>query len=791
MSVHRHTKLILLFLVFAFSNLTITLRQIYPAEQLCNDNSLTDTYYPHVKKLDNEYFVIAWYDYTNLEILFQIYDQVGRKSGTNINTGPADGVNRRYIEALPGNKFIIASSSGGSITAKIYDHNGAIVSTFQVNDDQPGFLDDIEIARLDNNRIVILWTQTNMIIMYRVFTSSGSPLTPSTMLQENTTVKCAPIIKAGPGNSFLICWRRIDIPYDYLYCRFYDINGPLGGANITIDTFLTYSRDLIFMSMDRLINGNYVITYNIYVPSNYDTFYAVLSADGNVLVSRTAVNVSNGYTMESPEVTAISTGGFMIGFDGQTCGICDFNIYLQKYDSNNSPVGSNTVIPVDSISTKYDASLAGFNNGGYVIAWDSYNQASGTSVGDIYFNIWYGDEDIICNDISMMVINSINTPLDFGSNVTDDYIDEVKIIFNSLPSSGSVLLTNGNPVMVNVPYPYNLLTYQSDDSSGVYNFMYTAVDYFGNNSPVCNITISKCFSTCQTCTHAGTSTDHQCTTCKIGFFSFGSFCYEICPVTYFPDKSTSTCVKCSSPCDQCTDQSSCTSCSNGYLLIDNQITNNCQSSCPAGYFLSNTTCKQCDYLCAACSGSATVCSSCISTAFYLKEKSQCLTHCPTDYASDELNICTLCKSINKFYSLRKCVASCPSDEYPNPNGSCAPCTNYLYNGICYDSCPQGLINDTVNKTCYLCSDIGQYFYNNSCVQECPAGYYNNNYNCENCPDGKILYNGKCTEECPAGTKLTEGECKDMSLSSIEGKNLNYPQLKFVRLRPALMEELAV
>jgi hypothetical protein len=687
---HTNIKLFILITILAQINTSIVLKQIFTQEIVLNDNPSTDTWFSHVKKLDNDYIVVVWYD--NPNVLFQVFDPVGRKQGTNKTVGTSIITFKRYIESLPSNKFIICygtNSGSGTINAQIYNYDGTVSeSSFVVNNDMPGIDEIVGIARLDNGGYVILWNKDNNSVYYKVFSATNTALTTSKLVLENTSEKSCPSILSAPNNGFIICWREINGVTDRLLCRFFDTTGALG-ATIVVDSFPTFPRDSRMLSMKRLINDNYIITYHLYPPPP-NTYYSVINSTGAQLLGRIPTN--NIYALESPEVISLSTGEILIVADGVTCSNCSVNNYIQHYDASYAAMGTNTNLNTSATFILWLPSIDSLKNGGYAITWTSYNNYSSNSGYDIVLNIWYGDEtNVTCADISVLMKTQANFAIDFGSNVTDDYIAGVNIVINTLPTNGSFVLTGGSAVTAGTQYAYNSIVFNSDTTSGVYGVTYTAFDYFGNKSPSCNIIISVCYSSCETCGQVGTVTDHKCLTCKVGYFQLETSCFQTCPSSfggsnYYNEVSNNTCLQCTSPCNQCTGPTTCIDC-----MVDG-------------------------------------------------------------YEMDNQNNCITCKSLNKYSSGGKCLSKCGANTYPDVNNICGICSKLLYNGICYDTCPDGTMLDAINNTCYKCSDRNLINYNNSCVQTCPAGYYVNNGSCETCSvNGMFLYNGTCVLECRAGT----------------------------------------
>ena len=155
-------------------------------------------------------------------------------------------------------------------------------------------------------------------------------------------------------------------------------------------------------------------------------------------------------------------------------------------------------------------------------------------------------------------------------------------------------------------------------------------------------------------------------------------CQKICPYQYYGEALTQTCKKCTGRCNECLDQTRCTSCNSGFYYVANY---SCLDSCApssglTGMYADLTTlrCEVCSSTCLNCIFQSTYCTSCkINFYFY---NNTCLSSCPTNYYSDSSSICQSCQ-----YPCENCVSSATN---------CTSCTDrYLLNNSCLTDCPNG------------------------------------------------------------------------------------------------------
>lgn len=217
-------------------------------------------------------------------------------------------------------------------------------------------------------------------------------------------------------------------------------------------------------------------------------------------------------------------------------------------------------------------------------------------------------------------------------------------------------------------------------------------------------------------------------------------CVDVCPINYYTNTTTYSCLPCSSGCQVCSSPSSCVTCLTGFYSLNTQ----CLNQCPQSYIGVGSTCYQCASPCLTCVKSLSQCVTCIA-GYKLLEGSQCVQNCPAGYYQP-LNtlicakcnsICSTCSSntscttcINLSYSPPSCTDTtnqCASNQYRNSSTTCANCFNTCV--TCYGPS---------SSECSSCSG-SLILMGSSCVTSCLSGYYsytnsanNNQLQCKLC-----------------------------------------------------------
>lgn len=272
---------------------------------------------------------------------------------------------------------------------------------------------------------------------------------------------------------------------------------------------------------------------------------------------------------------------------------------------------------------------------------------------------------------------------------------------------------------------------------------------------------SSCFSGCLTCS---STASNACLTCKYGYFydSTTHTCLQACPAGKYSEESSASCIPCNTPpCATCVGNSGtyyCLSCSTNWYLYGYTCYTSCPysligyqglciASCPSGTYPNSVTltCLTCVSNCLECTN-GTGCFICNSGTFLYN--GLCYTTCPVGYGNTLTQLCLSCHSscltCNGAFS-DNCL-SCPG--------------THLISNVCYTTCPNNTYSITClpcDTTCLTCSGptsnncltcASPLFYHinlTACLSTCQTGEISNNYNftCTQCPFGLVAYFEVC------------------------------------------------
>jgi hypothetical protein len=562
----------------------------------------------------------------------------------------------------------------------------------------------------------------------------------------------------GLANGGFVLLRNNQIPTWDCFANFYDANAKQIGTEILINTNNS-SGNQIWPTCTQIQNGNVVITWEDSIPNSGDVFARVFDQTGNSIGSIFAVNITTTGTQNSPFVFSLAFGGFGIVWVSNA-NSSTTNIILQIFDENNIKIGAEKLVNTDTSHAMTSPHVAEIKNGHVVILWTAAGQIQAS---DIFVQIYYDNEGI-CNDVQIQLVNQQTIQIDFFTNPYED------VILKSFPANGQLnddkqisLALNNFIDKTKVFYTPNSLSADS--------FTFAT----NTNGAICNVVINVCYKTCATCTQIGDDNDHKCTQCVANYYkikdSITNSCYLKTQIIqgYYFDSILSLFNKCYTRCISCScggddNTHNCSIClANYYQLVDNSTQCYTLFEKVTGYFFDVLSSKF-----SKCYASCETCNS-LGTSY----THQCLT-CYSNYyppEDDKTSCYNKDSTILGYYFdsssniFRKCFKSCSKcsglGNLINPNclecadgySDCSGCTKKIFKDNCIDECPPLTIFNPTTQQCTDCIQ-GDVVFNNECISTCPLGYIKDSYSCYTCFDKNLFrYKNDCVTSCPTNTIL--------------------------------------
>jgi len=192
----------------------------------------------------------------------------------------------------------------------------------------------------------------------------------------------ASVAKLANGG-FVVTWTSNgqDGDGNGVYGQRFDATGAAVGSEFRINTYTTDSQQ--DCSVAGLSGGGFVVTWSSYSQdgSLYGIFGQRYDSNGVAAGSEFRVNTWTNHVQNTPAVTTLSDGGFLVTWqsinqDGDGTGV-----YAQRYDSTGAVVGSEFRVNTTNVGDQGSSSATELSGGGYVITWSAGNGQDGSGYG--------------------------------------------------------------------------------------------------------------------------------------------------------------------------------------------------------------------------------------------------------------------------------------------------------------------------------------------------------------------------------------------------------------------------
>ncbi len=398
------------------------------------------------------------------------------------------------VASLTGGGFVVAwedaSTTGGddslySIKAQRYDQNGAPSgSEFLVNSTTFQNQASAAVTGLANGGFVITWIDDSQSsedfpgteIKGQVFDADGNTVGGEFLVNTETSLdQNNPSVASLVGGGFVVSWNDNSAIFDGVSAndvkaRIFDDYG-----NPTSDEFLVNTETLLEQNLPTvtgLADGRFVIAWSSYLTAPGDSEREnikarIFEADGSAGEDEFLVNTETGNFQNIPTITALTNGGFVIGWQdlSRTLGDSDgSSTKAQVYDADGSRVGSELLINTTTAEHQFEPAITGLTSGGFVATWTSFGN------GDNFLRAQYfaadgtpiGDEVAVATTVGPYFLGSpaiaglsnggfVIGWQDSDTTRTNDYSNVYARVFRvDLPATAPVIVSDGGGATASV-----------------------------------------------------------------------------------------------------------------------------------------------------------------------------------------------------------------------------------------------------------------------------------------------------------------------------------------------------
>ena len=285
---------------------------------------------------------------------------------------------------------------GGGVYAQLYGPGGARAGAeFRVNTTTTGYQHVSAMAAAGEDSFVVAWLSRpgsgESIVARRFSSVDGTPLGGEVVLDAVARGSAgAPAVAAQADGSWLAVWTRTDGFYEntHVYARLFAADGTAAGTVFQIDA--AAAEGVYSPQVTALAGGGYVVAWTVRGgpgdASETGIHARLYAADGTPLGAEFRVNATVADYQINPGITALTDGGFAIGWTSRGQDGSGDGVYTRLYSAGGVALTPERLVNATVASDQAYISLAGHENGGYAAAWMTLGQdGSGYGIAARFF----------------------------------------------------------------------------------------------------------------------------------------------------------------------------------------------------------------------------------------------------------------------------------------------------------------------------------------------------------------------------------------------------------------------
>jgi hypothetical protein len=354
---------------------------------------------------------------------------------------------------------------------QVYNANGTARGGEVHVNTTPGFYhDDLQVTALDGGGWVATWKSRGQDnhdnpdgydgIYQQAYNQDGTKLGSETQVNSYTTdSQSHQQVAALTGGGWVVTWQSDGQDPDGsagIYQQAYNANGTTHGGETRVNA--TSEGGQLEPDIAALADGGWVVAWTTYS----DVRQQAYNADGTTRDSETLVNTDTSNTLRAPEITALQDGGWVVIWQTQGPAGLNWGIHQQAFNADGTALGGETQVNTYTGSFQETPEVTVLADGGWVVTWDvqveaGYPGISQDGDGDGVYQQRYATDGTVYGSnhapsaadktVSLLEDHSFMlSAANFGfSDITDGDVFS-SVIITTLPGNGTLKL-NGAAVI--------------------------------------------------------------------------------------------------------------------------------------------------------------------------------------------------------------------------------------------------------------------------------------------------------------------------------------------------------
>ncbi|WP_298595776.1 hypothetical protein, partial [Zoogloea sp.] len=376
------------------------------AEEQLNTYAPGTQQWPAAATLADGSYVVAWQSNSHQDgATWGIYAQRFAANGEaigpelRVNTLTDGGQSWAQVAALSTGGYVITwqddganDGSGYATYGQRFDATGsAIGAQFLINTTTSGNQYQSNVAAYTGG-FAAVWTTGSDIYQQR-FTNDGVKVGGETLVSTvpggagaQGSNQYLPDVAAYANGNLVVVWAdggSNDGSTYGVYGRLYDAGtGSFGSSflvNTTTASYQTYAADYDYApNVAVLASGDFVVVWPSYEQdgSGWGVIGQRFNAAGVKQGGEFVVNETTAGSQYIPEVTALSTGGFVVGFYNDNYDISGAgttaDAYIREYDASANPIDGQRKLESPDNSTAGEPTVVDLGGGNFAVVYNGY-----------------------------------------------------------------------------------------------------------------------------------------------------------------------------------------------------------------------------------------------------------------------------------------------------------------------------------------------------------------------------------------------------------------------------------
>lgn len=357
------------------------------AEILVNTSTLQHQNNASIAALADGGWVVTWQSSHEglMDVYQQRYTAAGARVGGEVlvNTNTTDDQWAPSTTALADGGWVVAWTSRATDTGEIrlqrFDSAGAKVGAeVEVNTYTTSYQTRAAVTTLADGGWLVTWESEGQDgqfggIYQQRYSSAGAEVGAETRVNTTTAnVQQIPSVTALADGGWVVTWESFDsVDGTDVWQRRYDATGAAVGGEARVNAVLADER--FQTTVTALEDGGWVVAWASHLQDGSGTaiYQQRFGANGAAVGTETLVNTTTAGGQQTPCVTGLRDGGWVVSWESWNEGSTDAEIYLQRYDAAGALVGGETPVNVTTSGLQISSTVTALADGSWVVAWES------------------------------------------------------------------------------------------------------------------------------------------------------------------------------------------------------------------------------------------------------------------------------------------------------------------------------------------------------------------------------------------------------------------------------------